>query len=573
MNQPAEDATRPPDGTTPRGIDGDSVDTALQLAIDLHGPSLLSRPDKLRRHLEAQCPNASFDIDSLLAALEERVPQALLATTSSMQMQALVPQLQEMLAERRRLNPFAATWAVTTWAAALRMDLFEPDRPRVGRGVEGTKVSATTGIPDFAPTSSGLPSPPGPAPVVGAKTTTAPATFTVPFGLQSVPKPVPVAVTASPVVIPFTPRVPEQALIVAPLPEPIVEPPEPLAEAIVPVIDEPPVDQLAVPELEAVAAVAPAVIAAPLPPPEPPWVSAAEPPARRFNPWLGLLGVVTAAAVAIAAMRFVMPTDVAPAPPASTSPMVEAPSKPAASTPAPAETPSVAVAAPTAPAPTAPAPDEVALVAVAPPAIVSIVSPATIAPNTPFMLTIEFTPGGSPVTSVERKSIAADGGVEATARTTSISSLASPREGTLRYPVEGLAASARGTLEFTLVDRDGSRSEPKRVIVEAAAPTKAATETSTPPAKAESVVCTRSTCGSVVSVREIDRAKNNEVIVRMDDRSIQALVSSTPWKVGARVRRAGARIVAVDAVQARRAAPPASAAPRALPESPPIVDR
>ena len=173
MNQTGHESTREPVASATRTPNGESVETALQLAIDLHGPVLLNRPDKLRLHLEAQCPQAGFDISFLLVALEERVPQSLLAMNSAAQMQVIVPQLQEMLAERRGLNPFAATWAVATWAAALRMDLF---------GNPAVLSNANAAVPGAVSGGARPPAADAPRPF-SADPTTAAVPFSVPFSV------------------------------------------------------------------------------------------------------------------------------------------------------------------------------------------------------------------------------------------------------------------------------------------------------------------------------------------------------------------------------------------------------
>lgn len=79
----------------------------------------------------------------------------------------------------------------------------------------------------------------------------------------------------------------------------------------------------------------------------------------------------------------------------------------------------------------------------------------------------------------------------------------------------------------------------RRVTVAAAVPKPAPAE----PRKPTGATCTRSTCGSVVSVRAIDDAatRDYEVIVRLDDRSIRAVRMPARWSLGARVRVAGNR--------------------------------
>jgi len=728
MNQTGHEslleASRGQSGSAVRSADGESVETALQLAVDLHGPGLLNRPDKLKLHLDTQCPAAGSDISFLLAALEERVPQALLAMTSAAQMQTVVPQLQETLAERRGINPFAASWAVSTWASALRMDLFGDPVLRGSGKSDGSARAGASRAPDAARARFAAPDA---SPVFSRNTTAAPAPFTVSFGVPAKAAPGPaVAAARSPtppssdpaprIVVPFLARMsepaadrdrpaePEDIAPVAASGPARSEPDEPTAQtvstpAIAPPavaaqiaeealreteapIAEPRVTSEAIPsmiepvtpttmtipepepapaheETAPVAADAVATAASPVPFDPPPWAVAGETPAllpqpKRFDPWLGVAGVVAAIVVAFAAIRLMASLNgpqqpqVAEAPPPAVAPAAANPPVPAASVasaapsivdvvsdpdivgdgkehdvfvaidPSRGDVRSVEVTFMSGDGTWEPRsrvidvrPDAIrngriavgrvglrttapatatfqyvltaadgqrstpfvkqfvfAPVAARAPQITDVVVPPSVVAGTPFTLTINFTPGESGIASVERRTLGAEG----PPRVTSLAGLASPKEGTLRYPAEAIASASRTTFAFTLVDRDGARSEPKEVVVEATAPKRDTVEPT--PAKPETFACTRANCGSVVSVREIDRSKTYEVIARMDDRTIQTMVSTATWKVGTRVRKAGARLVPVDAV-----APPArpKAAGRApvplLPESPPIFDR
>ncbi len=629
MNQTGLESARESAGLATRSSSGESVETALQLAIDLHGPALLSRPDKLRQLLAAQCPGASSDIAFLLAALEERVPHALLAVTSATDLQAVEPQLQQALSERRGLNPFAATWAVSTWASALRMDLFgatisrqsgEARNATAPRPAPPATAHASATNPFGAmgvPTDEQIP--------VDVKTTVVPAPFTVPFGFQPPAKPV------------EAPPVPVEVAT------PIVEPPAPVIAVPVamPTEPEPP---LAAAPVEAPAAPPPPA-AVETPEDLPTWsVDVPAPVRKRFNPWIGLAGVMAAAILAVVSMRFMAPSTAPPAEPivaTTAAPVPAAPPVPAiidvvsdanligdgnehavfvsidparrdlkfveatfmagegeweprvrvfdakpdasldgriavgriglrTTTPATATFQYVLTAADGSRSLPFVKQFAFAPVAARPSVIVAVTAPT----GTPSAVTIDFTPGESRVASVERRTLVAGGGADGPVKVTPVTALASPRDGTLRYPLEAMAPASRTTFAFTLIDGDGTRSAAKQIVVEAPAAQKTAVaEPSTPPSRTAPVACTRETCGSVVAVRELDRAKNVEVLVRMDNRTIQTILSQATWKVGSRVQRVGGRLVPMGAVAAPSAKPGTRAPARLLPETPPIVDR
>jgi hypothetical protein len=220
-----------------------------------------------------------------------------------------------------------------------------------------------------------------------------------------------------------------------------------------------------------------------------------------------------------------------------------------------------------------------------PPVIVGVALPRTIVPGKPFVATIVYRAGDDLQVSVERRVVAGALGAGPVVTLTPASELTSPKGGALSYPVDALKPASRATVEFTLIDRNGLRSEPKRVQFETAAVAD----------DQPSVACTRASCGSVVAVREVGGATGAdagkrianaigkllgktreagparyEVIVRMDDRSIHTVTQSGKPKVGTRVRLAGAKAVPLTA---RASSSGAAALPegRLLPESAPIT--
>lgn len=97
------------------------LEAALHSVIDLNGPALLFEPDRLRRSLEAHCPDQPGGIELLLMALDEQVPQSLLGAHTEDEMQRLMPQSIDRLVATGFVEPEQARWAVTTWAQAIKL--------------------------------------------------------------------------------------------------------------------------------------------------------------------------------------------------------------------------------------------------------------------------------------------------------------------------------------------------------------------------------------------------------------------------------------------------------------------
>ena len=272
-----------------------------------------------------------------------------------------------------------------------------------------------------------------------------------------------------------------------------------------------------------------------------------------FRTWHGVVGIVAvigvaAALVGLAQNRMFSRSDSDRVLDALSATHAPSPDPASAAVP-PAAPVAIAQASPPAPAPQSVAALPAAApppVAVAPPApsaaIFDIAVPTDLVTGKRFMVTIGYRAGDRPPLSIERRAVdGAAKGKQDTVRTP-VAKL-SKRAGTLRYPFAAVATPSRRTFEFALVDVDGRRSAPKRVVVEvvrASAPTTA-------------VACSRDTCGSVQSVRAIDGPSNGratkaaparryEVVVRMDDRSTRTVVQVARPGIGARVRWAAGKL-------------------------------
>ena len=213
--------------------------------------------------------------------------------------------------------------------------------------------------------------------------------------------------------------------------------------------------------------------------------------------------------------------DEAAAPP----PATEAPAT-AASPPAVAEAPS---------APSAP----VAAPAAAGPAIGRVGIPRVVV-GSPFSVTLATT---GDVASVERR---IEGGTAALLPT---AGLAKTRDGSLVVPFPAFESPVPRSALLTPIDRQGVRGTPRRIALVPS------DSLGAPAASASTVACTRATCGSVVAIHELDTeprvgpptgartGASYEVVVRMDDRTIQRVVQRAVPAIGTRVRVADGQLV------------------------------
>jgi hypothetical protein len=81
--------------------------------IETHGPAILEEPERCRGWLVYSCPDQKKEVNVLLSALAQRVPQDLRA---SGQREALVRRLVDDWA----MTEDAALWAVESWEMILR---------------------------------------------------------------------------------------------------------------------------------------------------------------------------------------------------------------------------------------------------------------------------------------------------------------------------------------------------------------------------------------------------------------------------------------------------------------------
>lgn len=107
-----------------------AVGAALKSLVDQYGGGLVGEPGRLRGLLQDECPRAKREISVLLQALEERIPQDLMRVQSGEPIRSLGPRLVKRLEEEKAMSGDASRWAVQTWAQGL--GLAAPAVPQAG---------------------------------------------------------------------------------------------------------------------------------------------------------------------------------------------------------------------------------------------------------------------------------------------------------------------------------------------------------------------------------------------------------------------------------------------------------
>lgn len=189
------------------------------------------------------------------------------------------------------------------------------------------------------------------------------------------------------------------------------------------------------------------------------------------------------------------------------------------------------------------------------PAIKRIAVPAAVV-GKPFSIAVAVDGDPRRIAAIERHVVTSDTNWPSDTTTSTASALARTKRGAFVVPFLAMERPSTTTLQFIVVDKTGARSASRRVtlrVVPAPAPADTASKEAratqaAPNPKAAAVTCTNATCGSVASSRDVGQAggvHGYEIIVRMDDRNIRAVVQTNNWKPGTRVRLAGGRFTAV----------------------------
>lgn len=426
----------------------DSIETALKALIDRHGPSILGESGRLKSFLQDECPHAKREISVLMQALDEQVPQDLLRVQSGEPLQSLAPRLAKRLSDQKALAPGASNWAVRTWARGLGISAvaFDPLEAS-GLGDSVVPPAANEGWIDFSvPNRHGDTSFSELPPLSDVPPENASAGTVAKHGNRWL------AIGA--------------ALLVA-----------------VGVWFGFFYHSLAITRVDAASAVV--------------GDGKKQDVFVSFKPSSDVKGIQ---------VRFLrgdgkwdsQPININVAPDAAAQGRAQAGQigmrtvKPATAT-----FEYVLVAADGKQSEPFQKTFEIAAGPAQPPVIGAINVPRSIVVGKPFSFTIAYENGAGNVVQVERKVIESNVKWQSDEQTTKMSDLTNPKQGSVTYPFQAMNTPLHSTIEFTLVDADGVRSEPKRVVLDVVPP-------SVRTANAE-VGCTASTCGKVVAVRETEQ--------------------------------------------------------------------
>ncbi len=565
-----------------------SIEAALASLVDVYGLAILRVPDQIKLRLAQAQPDAQRQIDAVLSALAANVPQMLRKAHDDDRLNELLPQLAERVGAQGSLDAATASWAVRAWAHALALPTTSlakatrPQQPSVAhefaavvkplsreptvavgnqlhnhdtesqiRSAVSEQVANENRVrPPSVPEH--LPTPPidtpfeadEPAPVVASA-------IVAPAIASATVAPVAAPATVAPAVAPGV-----AAAVVAAQDVPATGPAADAVEPYTPLPPEPPRRSRAPTGRRTLVIGAALVVivlaiffgvdgtrwlATRTTATQSPTQARVQPPAQRDS------------SIADATARGSQRTTANPAPETSSSsaPTTNArqASEPAAGPPKP-DAPSTE---PRAPASAAPLGTAVGTPISAPTSTPTSVQRPTIkrvdvpraVVGAPFTVAIRVDIGANAVAAVERKVVDGSAALRRTSAVTTSTGLRRSKNGALLVPFKAIAEPSYATIEFTVVNRDGLRSEPRRAtLTVAAAPAVAAS------------YCTRTTCGAVVAVRELDAgpnaraadrgAKMYEVIIRMDDRTIHKATVSEYWSKGTGVQMVGGRFVAMN---------------------------
>lgn len=123
------------------------VPGALKGLVDRYGTGLLGDAGRLRGLLQDEVPQAKKEISVLLLALEEHVPQDLMRVHSGEPISSLSPRLARRLTDDKALSPDAARWAVNAWAQGLGVESVLLSQPaHTDTGLASQEGQAVAGL-------------------------------------------------------------------------------------------------------------------------------------------------------------------------------------------------------------------------------------------------------------------------------------------------------------------------------------------------------------------------------------------------------------------------------------------
>lgn len=426
----------------------ESIATALKSLIDRHGPSILGESGRLKSFLQDECPHAKREISVLMQALDEQVPQDLLRVQSGEPLQSLAPRLAKRLSDQKALAPGASNWAVRTWARGLGISAVAID-PLAASSLDDSVVppAANEGwidlsVPDRHGNTSFSQLPPFsevPMQNTSGGTVAKPAKRWLAI--------VAALLVAIGVWVGFFYHSMAITRVDA-------------ANALVGDGKKQDVFVSFKPSSNVQGIQVRFVRGDGKWDSEPISINVGSDAAAQGRAPAGQIGMRTVKPAAVTFEYVLVAADGKRSEPFQKT-------------------------------------FEIAAGPAQPPVIGAISVPRSVVVGKPFVFTIAYENGAGKVVQVERKVVESNVKWQADELTTKMSDLTSGKQGSVAYPFQAMNAPLHSTLEFTLVDADGVRSEPKRVVLDVVPPS---VRTAT-----ADVGCTAASCGRVVSVREIEQ--------------------------------------------------------------------
>lgn len=543
--------------TTVAGPPVETIERALRAAVDSFGPGSFADAAVLRTFLLRRCPDAEPDVGLLLVGLEEEVPQALLGLRAVESLDLLGQVLQQRLSNRRSLNSYAAAWVVKTWSDALRLREEPSGRAPM---IQARADAASAPVPDVAPKGR----PAANRPLSSATPTTGPGRW-IPIGIaiaamivisfailyEARRSPSQSSTAAPEDTLPGSPRREMQSLAAAMDGQPSTEPVE--------IVDVGSSEQLVGDGKQH-------TLYAALSGPR-------DDVASIESRFVGGDGALWSRPTVLDLSKGSIADERVPAGTIGSRTTRELK----------ATFEFVVVtrdgrrSAPFSKQLT------VSPVAATPPSITDVSVPAPVVSGRPFDVTIAIRDDDGRLAAIERAVVGDDG----QPRVRMIPASAVKRtNNAVTLPINASWNGPWATIELTLLDKAGARSETKRVVFDVLQPNAAVAaapvEARGTPAHGPAPACTRKTCGSVVAVREMDAGASvaaprsalasrpsYEIIVRTDDRAIHTFRQPMQIRTGARARLVDGRLLVMNTGEPT-VSRPIRREGRLVPESEPI---
>ncbi|NJP07891.1 MAG: formylglycine-generating enzyme family protein [Chloroflexaceae bacterium] len=135
----------------------DEVRHQLVQLIRTYGTALCDDPSRCKSLLRDYCPQQKREVNVLLRALEERIPQDILKHSHAIGLEIRLRQLARRLCEHHGLNETPAQWAVNSWALALgsitadKIQALETSQPHASSAPAATAETIVIPQPKLRP--------------------------------------------------------------------------------------------------------------------------------------------------------------------------------------------------------------------------------------------------------------------------------------------------------------------------------------------------------------------------------------------------------------------------------------